>query len=242
MPGDSAQTVIVTPVWNDSSRLSVFGADLAKALASCDLDIRWIIADDGSHPDEHPRLAALRERFAAVFPHVSVHLAAEHRGKGSVIREAWTLAPNAEWLAFADADGAVGAEDLIMLIRRAREAGTSVIGIRKRTEHTRIQESPWRAVVHRSFLFCADFLLGLRSEDLQCGAKVLCGDDYRRIEHLLEEDGLAFDCELLHQLNRSGTDWIEVPVNWTEKKGGKVKPLRDAWGMLAALLRIRNRS
>jgi hypothetical protein len=30
-----------------------------------------------------------------------------------------------------------------------------------------------------------------------------------------------------------------VPVTWIEKKGGKVKPFRDAWGMLAALLRIR---
>jgi dolichyl-phosphate beta-glucosyltransferase len=52
---------------------------------------------------------------------------------------------------------------------------------------------------------------------------------------------LAFDSELLFALKQKGEGWIEVPLNWTEKEGGKVKPMRDAWGMLAALVRIRCR-
>jgi hypothetical protein len=241
MSGKPAQILIVTPVWNDSTRLAIYGAELAKAFAASPLTLRWIIADDGSDPVEHPRLESLRDGFSRVFPAVSVHLAAAHHGKGSVVREAWALAPEADWLAFVDADGSVSAADLLMLVGEAVTSGISVIGIRKRTAHTRIVESPWRAVAHRGFLFCADTLLGLRCEDLQCGAKVIHGGDYRGIEVRLEEDGLAFDCELLHNLNRSGAGWKEVPITWIEKKGGKVKPLRDAWGMLAALLRIRNR-
>ena len=242
MPESPSEILVVTPVWNDSTRLAVYGVDLAKVFASSPLPLRWIIADDGSGPAERPPLIALRDQFAHVFPRVEVHFAKEHRGKGSVVREAWALAPEADWLAFVDADGSVTAAELLGLVEQAVAAGTSVIGIRKRTEHTHIEESPWRAVAHRGFLFAADLLLGLRCEDLQCGAKVLHGGDYRRIAARLEEDGLAFDCELLHNLNRSGADWLEIPVNWTEKKGGKVKPLRDAWGMLAALLRIRSRA
>ena len=57
----------------------------------------------------------------------------------------------------------------------------------------------------------------------------------------LRETGLAFDSELLATLKRDGAEWLEVPVSWVEKKGGKVHPLRDAWGMLAALWRVRRR-
>jgi hypothetical protein len=235
------QILLVTPVWNDSTRLSRYGGELAAALAASPLPIRWVIADDGSETVEHGRLIALRDRFAAVFPHIGVHFAASHRGKGAVIREAWTLEPDAEWLAFVDADGSVPAGDMLRLIARAVECGRSVIGIRKRTEATRIVESPWRGFLHRGFILTTHMLLGLKCEDPQCGGKVLHGGQYRRVAPLLREDGWAFDSELLAALHRDGSDWLEIPINWEEKKGGKVKPLRDAWLMLAALFRIRRR-
>lgn len=242
MPHKPHQILLVTPVWNDSARLAGFGATLAKALADSSLSIRWLIADDGSTGDEHARLTELKHTFSQVFPHVDVHFASEHHGKGSVVREAWALSLEAEWLAFVDADGSVTAEGMLELVAIAVSSDDSVIGIRKRTATTEIVESPWRGIAHRGFLLAAHVLLDLQCEDPQCGAKVLKGRDYRRIAHLLFEKGLAFDSELLSTLKRGGSGWSEIPVNWIEKKGGKVKPLRDAWGMLAALLRIRKRS
>jgi glycosyltransferase involved in cell wall biosynthesis len=241
MPVSSDEILLVTPVWNDSSRLAGFGAELAKALAGSPLPIRWVIADDGSGPAQQGPLEDLTARFAAVFPRVSLHFAARHYGKGSVVREAWALSPDAEWLAFVDADGSVDPAELLRLIQTAVDANTSALGIRKRTATTRIEESPWRGLFHRGFLVAAHWILGLRSEDPQCGAKVLHGPAYRRIAGGLRENGLAFDSELLYALHRDGTAWLEVPVTWIEKKGGKVIPLLDSWKMLAALLRIRNR-
>jgi len=241
MPASPHPILLVTPVWNDSARLTEFGATLARALATSALPVRWVIADDGSKPEEHARLTELQQHFARVFPQVEVHFAAHHYGKGSVIREAWALAPDAEWLAFVDADGSVSAEGMLELCARALAASTSVLGIRKRTATTQVVESPWRAVAHRGFLLAAHLLLDLQCEDPQCGAKILNGADYRRIAHRLSENGLAFDSELLSTLKRDGSHWLEIPVNWIQKKGGKVHPLRDAWGMLAALWRIRQR-
>jgi dolichyl-phosphate beta-glucosyltransferase len=241
MPGTPNEILLVTPVWNDSARLAEFGETLASALAETTLPIRWLIADDGSTGDEHARLTGLRASFSKTFPNVDLHFAVAHHGKGSVIREAWALAPDADWLAFVDADGSVTAEEMLKLVEKAVASGSSVLGIRKRTATTRIVESPWRGLAHKGFLIAADFLLDLQCEDVQCGAKVINGDDYRGIARRLDENGLAFDSELLATLKRSGADWHEIPVNWIEKQGGKVKPLRDAWGMLAALLRIRGR-
>lgn len=241
MPVSADEILLVTPVWNDSTRLSGFGAELAKALAGSPLPIRWVIADDGSGPEQHPPLKELAARFSAVFPRVDLHFAARHYGKGSVVREAWALSPDAAWLAFVDADGSVDPAELLRLIRTAVDSDSSALGIRKRTATTRIEESPWRGLFHRGFLVAARLILGLRCEDPQCGAKVLHGPAYRRIAGGLRENGLAFDSELLCALKDDGTAWLEVPVTWVEKKGGKVHPLLDTWKMLAALLRIRGR-
>ena len=91
------------------------------------------------------------------------------------------------------------------------------------------------------FLLACRLILGIRSEDTQCGAKVLKGDDYRRIADRLIEPGLAFDAELLAEMTEAGIDWDEVPVNWVRKGGSRVHGVRDAWQMLRALFRIRSR-
>jgi len=235
------QIILVTPVWNDSTRLAKYGKTLASAFAESALPIRWVIADDGSISEEHTKLKELKTEFSKTFANIDLHFASDHWGKGSVIREAWELYPDAKWLAFVDADGSVTAPDLLKLIHQACDNNQSILGIRKRTEKTQITESFYRSIFHHGFLLSTHLILDLQCEDPQCGAKVLKGEDYRSICHLLEENGLAFDSELLTALKHNSFDWIEQPVNWTEKKGGKVKPLKEAWGMFRALLRIRDR-
>ncbi len=235
----SPRILLVTPVWNDAVRLAGFGADLARTLAAQGWPIRWVIADDGSGPAEREQLALLQQSFAAVYPAVELHLATAHRGKGAVVREAWSLAPEAEWLAFVDADGSVSAPEFLELIEKAVAADKSVIAVRKNTDRTRVEASLFRSLLHHAFLLLADLLLNLRSEDLQCGAKVMRADDYRKIAGKLREEGFAFDSEMLCALHRSGASWQEVAVNWIGKNGGKVHPLRDGWNMLQALYRIR---
>ena len=241
MPEQTTRILLVTPVWNDSTRLARFGPKLADVLADCPLAIRWVIADDGSSEEDRTRLKELQKSLAKVFPAVELFFSEEHRGKGSVVREAWSLAPEAAWLVFVDADGSLAPTNLVTLITGAIDADCTVLAIRKRTATTTVVESLWRGLAHRGFLVAAHLLLGLRCEDPQCGAKVLRAEDYRRIAPLLHEDGLAFDSELLTAMMQSGAAWQEVPVTWLEKKGGRVRPLRDAWGMLAALWRVRKR-
>lgn len=237
----SSEILLVTPVWNDSKRLADFGPELARVLAGSPLPLRWVIADDGSGGDEHLKLTNLRESLAEVFPQVELHFAANHRGKGAVVREAWTLAPDAAWLAFVDADGSVTPDEMLGLIETAVSSRTTVLGIRKKTATTRVEESLWRGFFHRGFLITVHIVLGLRCEDPQCGSKVIAGDAYRRVAGELHEIGLAFDSELLAHLHRDGSGWAEVPVNWVEKGGGTVRPLRDCWSMLVALFRVRRR-
>ncbi|MFM2243593.1 MAG: hypothetical protein RLZ97_2449 [Verrucomicrobiota bacterium] len=235
-----ATTILVTPVWNDSRRLAGYGPELAAVLARHEAAVRWIIADDGSEADELPRLSALREGFASVFPRIELHPAALHRGKGGVIIEAWEAAPDADWYAFVDADGSIAASEMLRLIERAWKSGRTTIGVRKTTTTTRVEERWWRGLRHRGFLLACRLLLGLDTDDTQCGAKVIRGDDFRRIRGRLREVGFAFDAEILGVMNAEGIEWDEVPVNWVEKGESRLRPA-DSWKMLKALWRIRAR-
>ncbi len=240
-PTSDPTIALVVPVWKDSARLAVFGPQMATALAERGLPARLVIADDGSGPDERRRLESLRADLAAIYPAVELHCAERHRGKGAVVREAWDLAPGAEWLAFADADGSVSAPEMLDLIERAVADGRSTLAVRVNTATTKVESGFRREVLHHAYLLVARVVLGLHSADLQCGAKVLAGDAYRKVAPLLREEGWAFDSELLLALRRHGFDWQEIPVNWTAQGGGKVRPVRDGLRMIAALHRIRAR-
>jgi hypothetical protein len=238
---DDAIIILVTPVWQDSRRLAAYGRELADELARRRSTVHWVIADDGSGPDEAARLQAQLEDYRKTYPHVSLHLAAAHHGKGAVVREAWGLFPEADWLAFADADGSVNAKDMLDLIDDAMRTDESTIGVRITTETTRVKESFMRGLRHRGFLLAVRLLLGFRTVDTQCGAKVIRGADFRLVSPRLVEPGWAFDAEMLAELYAAHCPWRERPVNWVEKGHSRIHPWMDSLRMLVSLMQIRRR-
>ncbi|CAA6689928.1 MULTISPECIES: glycosyltransferase [unclassified Lentimonas] len=237
------QIVLVTPVWNDSRRLELFGPKLAQALSSSGLSVRWIVADDGSSPLEKGKISALVECMKVVYPNVEAMLFEERSRKGGAIYQAWDACPEADLLAFVDADGAIDAGSLLRLIERACEQfpNTGVIGIRRDSVDTPT-DRPWsRALSFRIFAALVRGLIGIDFEDTQCGAKVIPGEAYRVVADQLMERGFVFDVELLQALVAHGCEIEQMAIPWREMPGGKVKPLRDAWGMIGGLLRIRKR-
>jgi dolichyl-phosphate beta-glucosyltransferase len=243
VPASELQIVLVTPVWNDSRRLELFGPKLAQALATSGLSVRWIVADDGSTPLEQGKITALVECLRVVYPEIEVMLCAERSRKGGAIYQAWDVCSEADLLAFVDADGAIDAESVLRLIRHACECGSDagVVGIRHDTVDTPVQR-PWmRALSFRLFTSLVRGLVGIHFEDTQCGAKVIPAAAYRAVSSQLMERGFVFDVELLLALQRHGSRIEQLRIPWREMPGGKVHPLRDAWGMIAGLLRIRKR-
>jgi hypothetical protein len=241
---ENQKIILVTPVWNDSARLARFGTALAAVLADKALPVRWIIADDGSSPTEKARLEELLVEFSRVYPAVGI-MGKHHRSrKGGAIRKAWDAYPEADLLAFVDADGAISAEDVMVLVERARTdaSGSSVVAIRNDSVSTPVQRPIFRALSFSIFVTITRRLLGVEFKDTQCGAKVIMGPAYRAVLPKLMETGFAFDAELLLALQVNGFPVTEAPLAWTEQESGKVHPLLDSWGMLAALMRIRKRA
>jgi dolichyl-phosphate beta-glucosyltransferase len=243
VPASDLQSVLVTPVWNDSRRLELFGPKLAQALATSGLSVRWIVADDGSTPLEQGKITALVECMRAVYTDVEVMLFAERSRKGGAIYQAWDACPEADLLAFVDADGAIDAQSVLRLIGHACEgrSAVGVVGIRHDSVESPVQR-PWmRALSFRLFTSLVRGLVGIHFEDTQCGAKVIPAAAYRAVSSQLLERGFVFDVELLLALETHGCRIEQMRIPWREMPGGKVHPVRDAWGMVAGLLRIRQR-
>lgn len=235
--------ILVTPVWNDSERLSRFGPQLARALAQSDLPVYWVVSDDGSSVAEKAKIRRLIELFAATFPRVKGHFLDVRSRKGGAIYSAWDRFPDAQWLAFVDADGAVGADSVIRLLREAMRVGSdhATVAIRRHSPETPVYRRPGRGLSFLVFRALVRMLLGADFFDSQCGAKVIPADAYSEVADELKERGFVFDVELLLSMKARGVAIHEMGVAWTDMPGGKVHPLRDAWSMIRGLLRIRSR-
>lgn len=243
MSTDNQDIVFVTPVFRDSGRLSTFGPCLARTFAGSVRSIRWIIADDGSGPDETTRLKEMVADYRQIHPNTEFYEKGEHLGKGGTVRAAWAAHSNATWLAFADADGSVTGATILALMETAMQVGPgqAVLGSRMYSPQTTVVQTPLRRITHKAFAAMARMVLKLPLHDFQCGAKMVDSKSFQAVADQLVEDGFAFDSELLVALHQHGVGLIEVPVDWAEKSGGTVRPLAEAKPMLTALLRIRRR-
>jgi glycosyltransferase involved in cell wall biosynthesis len=243
VPASEQIIVLVTPVWNDSTRLAGFGPKLAEALDQSGLPVRWIVADDGSSSEEKEKVTKLVHTFRKTYPRVEAMLFEERSHKGGAIYAAWDACDEASWLAFVDADGAVDAPSMLHLMEEAVARGVKegCVGVRHNSEQTPLQRPLGRLISFHLFAFLVRALVGIRYEDTQCGAKVIPAEGYRQVSGNLQERGFIFDVELLLALDLAGYKLKELRIPWREMPGGKVNPLRDAWGMIAGLLRIRRR-
>lgn len=240
---DTLPIILVTPVWNDSRRLELFGFSLAEALQQSGLPVRWIVSDDGSSLDEKESLKTLVSRLAEVYPNVELILSDVRSRKGGAVYRAWDRCEAAETLAFVDADGAISAESMLNLLRVSisQTSEAAVIGVRSDRSGLPIRRSFGRKLSFKLFRMITELLLGVRFQDTQCGAKVIPAKAYREIRGRLLEHGFIFDVELLVALKELSVDVVEQAIPWQEVDGGKVSPLRDSWAMLSALMRVRKR-
>jgi hypothetical protein len=83
-------------------------------------------------------------------------------------------------------------------------------------------------------------LLGVAVYDSQCGLKLIPKVAYEAVADRLRIKGFAFDVELMVALLDTGYSIHEIPIDWSEVPGGKVKLFRDSWRMARDVLRIRS--
>ncbi len=164
----------------------------------------------------------------------------EKLGKGGAIIEGFKVA-RGEILAFADADGSTPPQEVLKVVKFAKEYGAA-IGSRWLKESKILVKQPLsRRIASRAFNILVRLILGLKFKDTQCGCKAFKSEVIKDIIDIIKIKNYAFDVELLYLLKKKGVNIVEVPIMWMDKKGSKLK-LKDILEMFVSLFKIRFRS
>jgi glycosyltransferase involved in cell wall biosynthesis len=163
-------------------------------------------------------------------------------GKGGALIEGLKLAPQADLVAYVDADGATSPRALHQLAEQCRGKVDCVIGSRWLPDSVLHQSQTWvRRLFSRCFHLIVQMLFMMDIQDTQCPAKVIRRGAAEKVHSQLQVADLAFDVNLLYALFREGFVIKEVGTEWTDKVGSKVTEslLRSSLVMFLSVVRLR---
>ncbi len=226
---------VVIPAYNESRRLPATLAAISGYLEATDLDVEVIVVDDGSTDGT---AEAVRAMPGKGMPPKLTRFEA-NRGKGAAVREG-LLAATGDYVLFMDADNSTRINEVEKLLQVAQRGTPVVIGSRHLDGDSIKIKQPWyRVGVSRlgNRLIQLVILPGVR--DTQCGFKLLDGRAAHDIARLLTLERWSFDMELLVVAKQLGLEIREVPVNWYDTPGTRLRPIKASFQTLLDLLRIK---
>ena len=224
---------ILLPVYNEALRIDR-GLENARLLRDKLLSdfagVDILIADDGSN-----------DGSTASLPSDIQVLRLIHKGKGAAVR-AGLAHTTSDWTLFTDIDWSVPVDTVYQMLRSVLNNPTDIlIASREINGATRIAEPPWRHLLGKLFNRWVQWTLLAGYMDTQCGCKILRRRTIDRLIPLMQEDGWAFDVELLLLANLKGLSIAEFAVPWVYHPQSKVRIWRDGIAMAQAVLRMKRR-
>ncbi len=233
--------LLVIPAFEESLRLPAFLELLGSRLEECSFSAGILVVDDGSRAGESREMIAAVERIRQRHESVLPPLVLPHNiGKGGAIMAGWSSEYAARWLGFVDADGSISPDEVVR-----------VMGLVPATQHTaffasrvrmlgRVVERRWiRHAIGRVYATMVGVLIHPGIYDSQCGLKLIPAPAFAAIRSLVTEKRFAFDVQLMVALLYAGFPIEEVPIDWRDTAGSKIRFFKDTLQMASSLRRIR---
>ena len=233
----SPELSIVIPAHNEAGRILPYLQRITDYCERRRRSYEVLVVDDGSTDGT----SFVVEQLARVRPAVQVLRLPTCRGKGAAVRYGMQSAAGCLQL-FADADGATPIQELARLEKALADGADMAIG--SRALAARLPDFVVHARIYRSVLGSL-FNAAVRQSgikgisDTQCGFKLFRRIVAQELFGYASIDGFGFDLELLYLAQQRGFCIAEVPVNWSDQPGSKVRVLRDGLAMLRELAVIR---
>ncbi|MFB6087611.1 MAG: glycosyltransferase [Haloarculaceae archaeon] len=174
---------------------------------------------------------------------VEIHTVPYRRGKGAAITDGFE-ALSTDVLAFADADGSTPADSMAEVVAPVRDGVVDLaVGSRRHPEATvDAHQTLARRYLGDGFAWLARRLLDVDVYDFQCGAKAIDAAAWEAVRQHLYEPGFAWDVELIAIAGAVELAIEEVPIEWHDRPGSTVSPVRDSLRLGRALVRARHRA
>jgi glycosyltransferase involved in cell wall biosynthesis len=173
----------------------------------------------------------------------TVEVVPYRRGKGAAVTAGFE-ALGTDVLAFADADGATPAQELVDVIAPVRNGQADLAtGSRRHPDATvRAHQTFARRRMGDLFAWVARRVLDPSLYDYQCGAKAITADGWETVRQHIYEPGFAWDVELVAVADALDLRVAEIPIEWHDRPGSTVSPIRDSVRLGRALVTARHRA
>ncbi|MFM8551331.1 MAG: dolichyl-phosphate beta-glucosyltransferase [Nitrospiraceae bacterium] len=237
LQNDSIALSIVIPAYNEAQRILPYVQNITAYLAQRGQPYEILVVDDGSQD----RTASIVEQFQSHNHAIRLIRLPTNRGKGQAVRTGMQQARGKRRL-LADADGATPIQELERLEAAINRGADIAIGSRPLAYHDpryTVQARWHRSVSGNLFNWFVQRLGIPGIRDTQCGFKLFRDSVAQDLFGVACIDGYGFDLELLYIAQRRGYQIAEVPINWADQPGSKVRVLRDGLRMFCELLAVR---
>ncbi|MEK6847073.1 MAG: glycosyltransferase [Nanoarchaeota archaeon] len=162
-------------------------------------------------------------------------------GKGYAVIEGFKIAlkRDFDYIGFVDADMATPPEELLKVIKEARNTDGAIADRYLKDSEIHPTPSVKRLIARRVFNFLIRALLLVPFGDTQCGAKFFKRDVLNIVINKLSMSQWAFDAELLYHLHKQGYKIKSVPTKWYDKEYSKINFWRAGPWMALGVVRLR---
>jgi len=225
---------IVIPAYNEERRLPPTLDSIYAFLTELSFSFEVIVVDDGS--DDQTAAVARKTRSRQ---NIRVLRLPVNQGKGAAVQKG-LLATTGEYVLIMDADNATRIDELAKLLPVARWGFPVVIGSRYLQRDSIKIKQPWyRILISRLGNRLIQIVLLPGIKDTQCGFKLFTSGAAKQIASLITMKRFSFDMEMLTIARSLGEPIKEVPVNWYDAPGTRLRPIKASLQTFRDLLLIR---
>jgi SAM-dependent methyltransferase len=232
---DSPALSMVVPMFNEVERFGEAWPRLATWIQQQPRGSELLFVDDGSTDGT----ADLVERTIAEASSVPARsIRNPHLGKGAAVR-AGLLEVHTPLAGFCDVDLSTPLEQLDIVVAAAARRCLLAIGSRDVAASRLLQrQSLMREALGKLFNRLIQLTLAPGISDTQCGAKVANTALWRDVLANSNEEGFAWDCEIVAIARRLGYTVQEIAIEWRHDERTRVRVSRDGPAMVMAVPRI----
>ncbi|QWT25018.1 glycosyltransferase family 2 protein [Subtercola sp. PAMC28395] len=215
---------VLMPVYNEQATLQkVLGKVLAIAWQP-EIDVEFVIVNDGSHDDTRSILDAVSDSRVTVFHQPT------NQGKGAAIRKAAQLATG-DYVIICDADEEYRPSEIPGLVQPVLDGEALVVyGTRTFSSHTSF--SYWYVIGNRGVNLFTNILFNAYVSDVETCYKLMPTSLYRSLR--ITSNGFGMEAEITGKLLARGYRPYEIPISYKARTRAEGKKI-TAWDGVEAL-------